>query len=109
MNPKIFTRREEAQINMIDVVIEHLDNNAAIVALNQGFSDAVDEVKPLIAAIKADAPQGAAATAGITQGKNVSKSALSEKTARIAGLVYAYAEKTTTRKCRRRWTFPNPI
>lgn len=94
MNLKIFTKREEAQLNMMDVVIEHLDNNADFVALNLGFKDAVEEVKPIIAAIKATAPQSAASTAGITAGKGTSKQTVSEKTARIAGLAYAYAEKT---------------
>lgn len=93
MNPKIFTRQQEAQINMMDVVFAHLDNNADIVALNLGFKDAFDEVKAIIADTKALAPQGAAATSGFTEGKNVSKQTLSKKAARLAGLAFAYAEK----------------
>lgn len=93
MKPKIFTKRQEAQVNMADVVFEHLDNNAGIVALNLGFQEAFDEAKAIVDDVKSLAPQGAAATSGLTEGKNISKEVLSEKGARIAGFGFAYAAK----------------
>lgn len=94
MNIKIFSKREETQVNMMDVVIGFLSDKTDIVALNLGFKDAVDEVKPLVADLKTIAPLGAVSTVGITAGKNNSKTTLCEKTARFAGLISAYAEKT---------------
>ncbi|MCD9186839.1 MAG: hypothetical protein LUM44_10420 [Pyrinomonadaceae bacterium] len=93
MNVKILNKRQEAKLNSFDLLIEYFDENPLIVNENAAFKAAVEEVKPLIAEVKAKAPESAAVTEGITTGKRNLKDAVVNKTAAIGGSIYAFAAK----------------
>jgi hypothetical protein len=90
---KMLDARQQAKLNSYDVVDTHFSDNAFIINSNTAFKNTVNEVKPIIANLKAAARQSGAVTAGITEGKNNLKQTLSQKAAKIAGLIYAYAAK----------------
>lgn len=91
---KILSSRQEAVLNMMDLIQSFLDDRADIVALNLGFKNGFDELKPIIANIKTAAQASSAVTSGITAGKNISKEDLSQTASRTAGQMFAYAAKT---------------
>lgn len=91
---KILNARQEVKLNMYDVVILKCDANSSIIAANPALSTALNEFKAVIENIRAATPSSAVITTGITEDKEVSKAALSELTATIAGQIYAYAAKT---------------
>lgn len=90
---KILYSRQEAVLNMMDLIQSYLDDRIDIVALNIGFKNAFEELKPIITHIKTAAQVSSAVTSGITQGKNTSKEDLSKIAAKIAGQMFAYAAK----------------
>lgn len=91
---KILDARQEAKLNSYEVVEAHCNENPDIVTTNTAFAAAFNELKPLIAGIKAAAQQSGAVITGIAAAKKISKRDLSQSTSKIAGLIYAYAAKT---------------
>jgi len=90
----ILNSRQNAKLNSHDVVEEYLDENPDIVATNVAFKNAFEEVKPLLAQIWTTAQKSGKVITGIAAGKKTSKRTLSQKAAKIAGQICAYAAKT---------------
>lgn len=90
---KILEARQEAKLNMYEVVETHCTDNAAATATNKAFEAAFDELKPIIANIKSSAQLSSAVLTGIAADKKVSKRSLSELSATMGGRIYAFAAK----------------
>ena len=91
---KTLTARQEAKLNMYDVVIAACDANAAAVDSNTAFKTAIGEFKTLVGQIHAAAPSSAAVITGLAEDKKTQKKNLSRTTAVLAGQIFAYASKT---------------
>lgn len=85
--------RQEAKLNMYDVVRTHCNGNSAIIETNAAFTTAFDEFKTKVAAIESAARISGANLTGIAADKSVSKQDLSRIASQTAGLIYAYAAK----------------
>ena len=90
---KIIDSRQEAKLNMYDVVALKCGENAAIIANYPALVAAVAEFNAKIADIKSAAQLTAAVLTGIATDKKFSKEEVSEATALIAGQIFAYAAK----------------
>lgn len=75
-------------------VEQHLDTNSAITAAVPALVTAVSEFKAIIAGIVSTAQLKDVNLAGIAVDKTVSKQTLAQKTADIAGFIYAFAAAT---------------
>lgn len=92
---KILDAKQEAKLNMYQVVQALCDANDGIVKTNIAFQSAFADFKAKIAQIVAAAEMTSSVLTGIAADKSVSKQDLSVIAAAIAGLIYAYAAKTT--------------
>lgn len=91
---KTLNARQEAKLNMYDVVIAALGEFASVVSATPALGDALGDFKNKIAAIRAAAPTSAVVTTGFAADKKARKTAVSEQASSIAGKIYAYAAKT---------------
>lgn len=91
---KSLDSRQEAKLNMYQVVQAHCDANTTIIGANIAFSNAFNDFKAKVAQISADAQKSSAVLTGIAADKSVSKQDLSRIGSQIAGLIYAFAAKT---------------
>lgn len=94
MKMKILEAKQEAKLNMYQVVRGHCDSNSTIVNTNLAFKNAVGEFGAKVAGIESAAELVSAVLTGIATDKTVSKETLSREASKIAGLIYAYAAKT---------------
>ncbi|CAN5368581.1 hypothetical protein BH10ACI1_BH10ACI1_20340 [soil metagenome] len=90
---KILEARQEAKLNMYEVVEMLCDANPTIIATIVAFVAAYNEFKALIANINTAAQLSSAVLTGIAADKKVSKLGLSQIAAKIAGQIFAYSAK----------------
>jgi len=86
--------KQEAKLTMGKGVEQHLDTNSAIIAAVPALVTAVSELKTIIANIVGTTQLKDVNLAGIAIDKTVSKQTLAQKTADIAGFIYAFAAAT---------------
>lgn len=91
---KILDAKQEAKLNMYQVVQSHSDGNNRIVITNAGYLSAFNDFKAKVAQIVAATKLTSTVLTGITADKSVSKQELSQIGSRIAGFIFAYAAKT---------------
>lgn len=91
---KTLTSRQEAKLNMYDVVIVKCDENTFAVNTIAALGAAVTEFKSIVAQIHAAAPESAAVITGFAADKTNQKESVSRTAAVIAGQIFAYAAKT---------------
>ncbi|HEX8287506.1 MAG TPA: carboxypeptidase-like regulatory domain-containing protein [Pyrinomonadaceae bacterium] len=82
---------QEAKLKMYRATENYCGENSSITASNVAFRTAFNNFKANIASIVATVQADGVPLTGITVDKNIVKQALCEKTAEIAGIVYAYA------------------
>ncbi len=87
------TARQEAKLNMYEVVAVTLDANSAITAANAALTAAIVEFKAFIAQIMAAAQTSSAVLTGIAADKKATKNSVSQTAAVIAGQIFAFAAK----------------
>lgn len=90
---KILDARQEAKLNMYDVVVLKCDENPLIINANKALGLALADFKTLIANIKSAAQLTSAVLTGIAALKQFSKAEVSEIASVIAGQIFAYASK----------------
>lgn len=91
---KLLFSRQEAKLNMYEVVEMLGDENAALIAANPAFASGIAELKPVIADIKTLAQQTGENLTGIAADKKVNKTELCRIAGVMAGRIIAYANKT---------------
>ena len=91
---KILDARQEAKLNMYQVVQSLCDANTPIVETNKAFANALIEFKAKIAQIDVGTGLTSLVLTGIAADKSVSKQDLSVIATQIAGLIFAFAAKT---------------
>lgn len=82
---------QKAKLLMVKAIIMFCDENSAIVALVAAFQTAVTALKAKVAEIEESVELVSASIAGITVDKVNLKQTLSQLTADIAGMIYAFA------------------
>ncbi len=89
----MLTARQEAKLNMYQVVQGYCAENSAIVDTNIAFKDSVTDFGVEVAAIDSGAQLVGTNLTGIAADKTVSRSSLTTETVTMAGRIYAYAAK----------------
>jgi hypothetical protein len=90
---KLLDARQEAKLNMYQVVQGHCADNSAIVDTNTGFKTGVTDFGGVVSQIDSGAQLVSPNLTGIAIDKNVSKKDLSREAATMAGRIYAFASK----------------
>lgn len=85
------TGRQESKLNMYHAVINHADDNAAIIATVPAFDTSYTSFKAIVSSLDATVQLEAQVLTGIATDKQSLRNTLCQQAADIAAVVYAYA------------------